>query len=95
MEGHQVGMPITATDVVKVLASVRQMVLAGNRVVFDAEERLIEHKETGKRTRLKLEDSGAYTFEMKVPSGTEEDAAADQGFQRQAGLAAHLSQDQC
>ena len=76
-----------SNDVVKVLGSVRQMVEAGNRVVFDKSGSYIEHKLSKKRTHMK-EKGGGYTFSMQVKKqGTS-------GFQRQASLVQAWNQDQ-
>ena len=72
---------------VKVLGSVRQMVEAGNRVVFDKEGSYIEHKISGKRTHMN-EKGGGYTFNMKIRGANSE------GFQRQASLVDSWNQDQ-
>lgn len=86
-EGHQVNLTMQVTDVVKVLGSVRQMVEAGNRVVFDKEGSYIEHKESKKRTHMN-EKGGGYTFSMRVKG------ASPAGFQRQASLVESWNQDQ-
>ena len=67
-EGHQVNLTMQVTDVVKVFGSVKQMVEAGNRVVFDKEGSYIEHKTSGKRTHMN-EKGGGYTFNMKIRRG--------------------------
>ena len=47
-EGHGATLPMQAADVLRILASVRQMIHAGNRVVFDKDGSYIQHKESGK-----------------------------------------------
>ena len=85
-EGHRVDLSMEAADVTRVLASVRQMVRVGNRVVFDEEESVIENKQTGMRPRLK-EKPGGYTFQLKVrkkPIDAVASGQQGQDFQRQA-----------
>ena len=60
-------------DVNKVLGSVREMVRAGNKVVFDQDMSgkccsYLEHKSTGKRTAIH-ENNGNFEFTIKVPKG--------------------------
>ena len=69
----------------KVLASVRQMIHSGNRVVFDLDGSFIEHKPTGKRTEM-VEKNGNFVFQIRVPK---RDKA---GFQRQVAVIQSLSE---
>ena len=48
------------------LGSVRKMCKAGNRVVFDEEGSFIEHKETGRKTRI-IDDGGMYVLQLRIP----------------------------
>ena len=61
-------MPIQAADVLKILASVFQMVKSGNRVVFDSEDdggSYVTHKATGRRTKMK-EENGSFVFWLRL-----------------------------
>ena len=96
-------MPIQVADVKQVIGSVREMVDAGNRVVFDknAEGRCIsylERKATGVKTAIH-ERNGTYQFDIKVPKGkgggVEEVTRSNgvvngEGFPRQGPLVADL-----
>ena len=61
-----VDMSMQVCDVTKPLGSVRAMVDAGNRVVFDRGNSYIQHKGTGMTTKIE-ERGGAYVFDMWVP----------------------------
>ena len=55
--GLALSLPIQVADVHKVLGSVREMVKAGNRIVFDEDANgkccsYLEHKKSGKRTNI-------------------------------------------
>ena len=84
-EGHEIRMPIQAADVMKILASVHQMMHAGNRVVVDSEGSYIQHKQTGRRTEMR-DDGGGFTFEMLVPRKVQS------SFQRQVAALQTLSE---
>ena len=71
--GLPLSLPIQVADVNKVLGSVREMVRAGNKVVFDQDSSgkccsYLEHKSTGKRTAIH-ENNGNFEFIIKVPKG--------------------------
>ena len=102
-EGTLVSMPIQVADVSKVLGSVREMVRAKNRVVFDEDDNgncisFLECKATKIRTAIK-ERNGTYQFDIRVPKGkgggVEEvmrsnGAAGGEGFPGQGTLMADL-----
>ena len=71
--GHERGMTAQVCDVNKALLSVKRMVAAGNRVVFDPNGSYIEDTDTGERMQLK-EKSGMYMLKLWV----------QRPFQRQA-----------
>ena len=91
----------------RILASVKQMIHAGNRVVFDQEGSYIQHKESGKVTKI-YEKGGNFAFNLKVKKGkpcvsaveieseaaTTAVAAGKSDFGRQAKLAQVLFEDQ-
>ena len=103
--GTPVSLPIQVADVNKVLGSVREMVKAGNRVVFDEDANgkpcsYVEYKKTGKRTVIH-DNNGNFQFSIRVPRGeagvnkVEEDmrgkgANVSEGFPRQGILMADL-----
>ena len=64
-DGQKRGLTAQVCDVNKALLSVRKMVQAGNRVVFDAEGSYIEDKETGECLKLQ-EQGGMYTLKLWV-----------------------------
>ena len=64
-DGQSRGLTAQVCDVNKALLSVRKMVHAGNRVVFDADGSYIEDKETGECIRMQ-EQGGMYTLKLWV-----------------------------
>ena len=84
-EGREIKMPIQVADVMKVLASVGQMIHSGNRVVFDEAGSYIENKKSGKRTEMK-EKHGNFVFEMRVPK------KGNSGFHRQVATVQTLTE---
>ena len=71
--GTTVSLPIQVADVKKVLGSVREMVKAKNRIVFDEDEQgrscsYVEYKPTGQKTVIH-ERNGTFQFSIKVPKG--------------------------
>ena len=102
-EDTLVSMPIQVADVSKVLGSVREMVKAGNRVVFDEDSNgncisFLECKATNVKTAIK-ERNGTCQFDIRVPKGrgggVEEVTASNgsvtrEGFPRQGTLVADL-----
>ena len=66
-EGLERKVTAQVADVSKALLSVKKIVAAGNRVVFD-ESSYIEDKSTGSRTWLH-EDNGMYMLKMWVKNG--------------------------
>ena len=64
-EGVERNMTAQVCDVNKSLLSVKKVVAAGNKVVFDEEGSHIEEKATGKRMWLR-EDNGMYMLKMWV-----------------------------
>ena len=63
-----VDMAMQVAEVTKPLGSVRAMVKAGNRVVFDEQGSYIQNKFTGLVTQVE-ERNGAYVFDIWVPKG--------------------------
>ena len=98
-------LPIQVADVHKVLGSVREMVKAGNRVVFDEDANgkccsYLENKRSGKRTAIH-DNNGSFQFTIRVPKGEEvieevnkggsrEEANREEDFPRQGILMADL-----
>ena len=66
-EGMQRRIVAQVAEVNKALMSVRKLVAAGNRVVFDTES-YIEDKATGERTWLE-EEGGMYMLKVWVKNG--------------------------
>ena len=94
--GSPIGITFQMADVTKPLGSVRAMVDAGNRVVFDKGNSYIQHKGTGMTTKIE-ERGGAYVFDMWVPrtSGNRQvnqvstgryDALKEEGNDAEAGF---------
>ena len=75
LEGNEIAMTMQVAGVTKPLGSVRAMVKANNRVVFDDNEKAggsyIMDKGTGVKTRID-ERGGAYVFDMWIPRGSQE-----------------------
>ena len=63
--GHQRGMTSQVCEVNKALLSVKRIVAAGNRVVFDPSGSYIEDASTGERMQLK-EKGGMYMLKLWV-----------------------------
>ena len=55
----------------KVLCSVHKMNMGGNVVVLDGEKSYMQHKESGRRTRIEYED-GHYVMYLWKPARMEE-----------------------
>ena len=55
----------------KVLCSVHKMNMGGNVVVLDGEKSYMQHKDSGKKTRIEYED-GQYVMCLWVPARREE-----------------------
>ena len=64
-EGCKRNITAQVCEVNKALLSVRKVVTAGNKVVFDSEGSYIEDKVTGEKLWMK-EDGGVYTLRMWV-----------------------------
>ena len=58
-------------DVKKVLCSVHKMNMGGNVVVLDGERSYMQHKESGRRTRIEYE-GGQYVIYLWMPLRREE-----------------------
>eukprot|EP00973_Karenia_brevis_P060029 8352702-Karenia_brevis.AAC.1 len=69
MEGVRRNITAQVCDVNKALLSVKKVVDAGNRVVFEDEGSYIEDRVTGERMWLE-ESSGMYVLKMWVPTST-------------------------
>ena len=103
--GTPVSLPIQVADVNKVLGSVREMVKAGNKVVFDEDANgkccsYVEYKKTGKRTTIH-DNNGNFQFTIKIPKGDPEvdkvekdgvrqEGKGNEGFPRQGVIMADL-----
>jgi hypothetical protein len=70
-DGGAVSMKVQCADVKKVLCSVHKMNMGGNVVVLDGEKSYMQHKESGKKTRIEYED-GQYVMYLWVPARREE-----------------------
>ena len=70
-EGGAVSMKVQCADVKKVLCSVHKMNMGGNVVVLDGERSYMQHKESGKKTRIAYED-GQYVMYLWLPAKREE-----------------------
>ena len=70
-DGGAVSMKVQCADVKKVLCSVHKMNTGGNVVVLDGERSYMQHKESGKKTRIEYED-GQYVMYLWVPARREE-----------------------
>ena len=64
-DGKSRGITAQVCDVNKALLSVRRMVQAGNRVVFDSSGGYIEHTDTGDRIHMR-EQGGMYMLKLWV-----------------------------
>ena len=64
-EGQERGMTAQVCDVNKALLSVRRLVQAGNKVVFDSSGGYIQDEETGERMMMK-EQGGMYMLKLWV-----------------------------
>ena len=69
-----VRMTVQVAKITKPLASVKKMTQAGNRVVFDGADSYIEHKQSGRRTKIH-EREGTYAIDLWVSSESEEEPA--------------------
>ena len=77
-EANLVDMSMQVANVTKPLGSVRAMLKAGNRVVFDEGDSFILNKATGVRTNIE-DRNGAFVFDIWVPRGKDE--KEDTGYQ--------------
>ena len=76
-------MRIQRADVKKVLCSVHKMNMGGNVVVLDGEKSYMQHKESGRRTRIEYED-GQYVIYLWMPLRREEARGDGDGFERKS-----------
>ena len=67
-EANHVDISMQVCDLTKPLGSVRAMVKAGNRIVFDEGGSYIQHKATGAKTVIE-DRNGAFVFDIWVPRG--------------------------
>ena len=65
-EGIERTLTAQVCDVNKALLSVRKVVAAGNKVIFDSDDSFIEDKATGERMWL-TEESSMYMLKLWVP----------------------------
>ena len=77
-EANLVDMTMQVAEVTKPLGSVRAMVKAGNKVVFDDGDSYILNKATGVKTRME-DRNGAFVFDIWVPRGKEEETSGYNG----------------
>ena len=77
-------MAMQVAEVTKPLGSVRAMLKAGNRVVFDEGGSFIQNKATGIVTSIE-DRNGAFVFDIWVPRGSEQqDSSCHRGKYWQA-----------
>ena len=76
-------MSMQVCDVTKPLGSVRAMVKAGNRIVFDEGGSYIQHTTSGVKTQIE-DKNGAFAFDIWVPRGDEQGNTGYQGKYWQA-----------
>ncbi len=69
-DGGAVSMKVQCADVKKILCSVHKMNMGGNVVVLDGKSRYMQHKESGKKTRIEYED-GQYVMYLWFPARQE------------------------
>ena len=74
-------MSMQVCDVTKPLGSVRAMLQAGNRVIFDDKGSFIENKATGIRTNIE-DRNGVFMFDIWVPrdSGQQGSSQPQNGY---------------
>ncbi len=65
------GIGFVAADVKKVVCSVHRMNMGGNAVVLDGERSYMQHKESGRKSRIEYED-GQYVMYLWRPARQEE-----------------------
>ena len=74
--GQNIGITFQVTECSKLLASVRKMCEAGNRVVFDEDGSYIQNKQTGVKTIVN-KHNGTYAFNMWIQV-SDDDMQVDQ-----------------
>ena len=67
-EGVERTLTAQVCDVNKALLSVRKVVAAGNRVIFDSDGNFVEDKSTGERMWMQ-EANGMYMLKLYIPKG--------------------------
>ena len=72
-ENDPIKMTVQVAKITKPLASVKKMTQAGNRVVFDGQNSYIEHKASGRKTKI-YERDGTYAIDLWVSSDSETEA---------------------
>ena len=82
-EANLVDMAMQVCEVTKPLGSVRAMVKAGNKVVFDEGGSYIIHKASGVKTAIE-DRNGAFVFDIWVPRGNDQRSSGYQGKYFQA-----------
>ena len=78
--GQNIGITFQVTECSKLLASVRKMCEAGNRVVFDDDGSYIQNKQSGVKTQID-KHNGTYAFNMWIQvsdSGMQVDQVSDE-----------------
>ena len=79
-EANRVDMTMQVAKVTKPLGSVRAMLKAGNRVVFDEGDSFIMNKASGVKTVIE-DRNGAFVFDIWVPKGKSESSQRELGYQ--------------
>ena len=69
-EGEKIGMTFQIADVAKPLGSVRAMLDAGNKLVFEKGNSYISEKSGKVKTTIQ-ERNGAFVFDLWMPKGKE------------------------
>ena len=79
-EGNKASMTMQVAAVTKPLGSVRAMLKAGNRVVFDEGDSFIVNKTTGVKTVIE-DRNGAFVFDIWIPRGNHQQDQQHEGYQ--------------
>ena len=79
-EGNKANMTMQVAAVTKPLGSVRAMLKAGNRVVFDEGDSFIVNKATGVKTVIE-DRNGAFVFDIWIPRGNRQQDQQHEGYQ--------------
>ena len=91
-EGFPVTQKTQVADVTRGLASVRQMALAGSRVVFEPNGSYIQHVQSGKKTPLEFK-RGNYVFDLWVKKQKGKEGETKEDFARRVALSVVSGED--